>query len=678
MVARKNAASPTPRSKDLAEPNMASNDHIHSFANLIGNIKVGADVTIAPGTSIQADEGTAFYIGEATKVQDGVVIHGLEKGRLLGDDDREYSVWIGQKSCITHMALIHGPAYIGDRCFIGFRSTIFNARVGSGCIVMMHALIQDVEIPEGKYVPSGAIITNQEQADRLPDVRESDRLFADSIVKINQTLQVGDSSGENSNNGTIAVQSDRDDSNGNVNDRNRNSSVGNMSLDRDIRAQVRSLLSQGYKIGSEHACVRRFKTKSWQTGNSIDSQSEDRVMAQLAATIAEYPGEYIRLIGIDPHAKRRVYQEIIQRPGERSDININNGNGYKQAPSYSSYNNGGYSGNGSSSGLNSEVIQTVRSLLSQGYKIGSEHACVRRFKTKSWQSCPSIGSQREADIIAELENCLRDHQGEYVRLLGIDAKAKRRVLEQIIQRPEDSLVSSSSRSYSINVSNSSNTAAYSSSSSSLNSEVIQTVRSLLSQGYKIGSEHACVRRFKTKSWQSCPSIESQREADIIRHLEKCLSDHQGEYVRLLGIDAKAKRRVLEQIIQRPEDKSTISFSSPSVSTATATPNSYNGYSSYSNGASNGNGYSSSLSPETLQQVKALLSQGYTIGTEHADKRRFKTKSWQSCTPIESQREADVIRHLEKCLSDHQGEYVRLLGIDTKAKRRISETIVQRP
>ena len=37
MVARKNAASPTPRSKDLAEPNMASNDHIHSFANLIGS-----------------------------------------------------------------------------------------------------------------------------------------------------------------------------------------------------------------------------------------------------------------------------------------------------------------------------------------------------------------------------------------------------------------------------------------------------------------------------------------------------------------------------------------------------------------------------------------------------------------------------------------------------------------
>jgi len=144
MVARKSAASPTPWSKDLAEPKIDPNARVHSFSNLIGDVKVGADVTIAPGTSIRADEGTAFHIGEATNVQDGVVIHGLEKGRLLGDDDREYSVWIGQKSCITHMALIHGPAYIGDRCFIGFRSTIFNARVGSGCIVMMHALIQDV------------------------------------------------------------------------------------------------------------------------------------------------------------------------------------------------------------------------------------------------------------------------------------------------------------------------------------------------------------------------------------------------------------------------------------------------------------------------------------------------------------------------------------------------------
>jgi carbon dioxide concentrating mechanism protein CcmM len=31
-----------------------------------------------------------------------------------------------------------------------------------------------------------------------------------------------------------------------------------------------------------------------------------------------------------------------------------------------------------------------------------------------------------------------------------------------------------------------------------------------------------------------------------------MADHQGEYVRLIAIDPKAKRRVLEKIIQRPD------------------------------------------------------------------------------------------------------------------------------
>jgi carbon dioxide concentrating mechanism protein CcmM len=98
-------------------------------------------VMIAPGISIRADEGNPFLIGANTNIQDGVVIHGLEQGRVSGDDGKPYSVWIGNNSSITHMALIHGPAYVGNDCFIGFRSTVFNAKVGHGCVVMMHALI---------------------------------------------------------------------------------------------------------------------------------------------------------------------------------------------------------------------------------------------------------------------------------------------------------------------------------------------------------------------------------------------------------------------------------------------------------------------------------------------------------------------------------------------------------
>ncbi|MFQ3612775.1 MAG: carbon dioxide concentrating mechanism protein CcmM, partial [Cyanobacteriota bacterium] len=156
MPVRTYAAPPTPWSRELAEPDIDPSAYVHSFSNLIGDVRVEAQVLIAPGTSIRADEGSPFHIGEGSNVQDGVVIHGLEQGRVVGEDGKPYSVWIGKNTSIAHMSLIHGPAYVGNNCFIGFRSTVFNARVGDGCIVMLHCLIQDVEIPPGKFVPSGS------------------------------------------------------------------------------------------------------------------------------------------------------------------------------------------------------------------------------------------------------------------------------------------------------------------------------------------------------------------------------------------------------------------------------------------------------------------------------------------------------------------------------------------
>nr|3KWC_A Chain A, Carbon dioxide concentrating mechanism protein [Thermosynechococcus vestitus BP-1]3KWC_B Chain B, Carbon dioxide concentrating mechanism protein [Thermosynechococcus vestitus BP-1]3KWC_C Chain C, Carbon dioxide concentrating mechanism protein [Thermosynechococcus vestitus BP-1]3KWC_D Chain D, Carbon dioxide concentrating mechanism protein [Thermosynechococcus vestitus BP-1]3KWC_E Chain E, Carbon dioxide concentrating mechanism protein [Thermosynechococcus vestitus BP-1]3KWC_F Chain len=197
MAVQSYAAPPTPWSRDLAEPEIAPTAYVHSFSNLIGDVRIKDYVHIAPGTSIRADEGTPFHIGSRTNIQDGVVIHGLQQGRVIGDDGQEYSVWIGDNVSITHMALIHGPAYIGDGCFIGFRSTVFNARVGAGCVVMMHVLIQDVEIPPGKYVPSGMVITTQQQADRLPNVEESDIHFAQHVVGINEALLSGYQCAEN-------------------------------------------------------------------------------------------------------------------------------------------------------------------------------------------------------------------------------------------------------------------------------------------------------------------------------------------------------------------------------------------------------------------------------------------------------------------------------------------------
>ena len=96
---------------------MLASAYVHPQCSLIGDVQLGENVIVSPNTSIRADEGAPFYIGANTNIQDGVVIHGLEQGRVLGDDQKAYSVWIGQDTCITHMALIHGPAYVGNNCF---------------------------------------------------------------------------------------------------------------------------------------------------------------------------------------------------------------------------------------------------------------------------------------------------------------------------------------------------------------------------------------------------------------------------------------------------------------------------------------------------------------------------------------------------------------------------------
>ena len=654
MVVRTTAASPKKRTKSPEETRIDESAKVHTFSNLSGAIEIGARVVIAPGTSIRADEGTPFHIGDDSKIQDGAIIHGLEKSRVVGDDGREYSVWIGRGSCITHMALIHGPAYVGDRCFIGFRSTVFNARIGADCIVMMHALVQDVEIPAGKFVPSGSVITSQQQADRLPDVTEIDRAFTRHIVDIDLAPSVPIKAQSPATPPPAAAINI-------ANETLYRNSVTPMSLNTNIRAQVRSLLSQGYKIGLEYADKRRFKTSSWLSAGFIDGSREEQVSQSLEASLRNLQGEYVRLIGVDPAAKRRVLEMIIQRPEDTPG---------EPARTTTAVHAGHSNGNG-----NSDLSVQVRSLLAQGLKIATEHADKRRFKTSSWLTGPAIETKGEAGIIRDIEAIVAENSDEYVRLIGIDPQAKKRVVEMIIHRPGGSGTSASNgsgqtSSYS---SPASNGASYSS-SGNLSGETIAQIRSLLAQGYKIGTEHADKRRFKTSSWQSCAPIESNRESDVIIALEDCLREHSGEYVRLLGIDAKAKKRVLETVIQRPDGS--VASNGNGKTAAVAEPS----FKSYGSGSSGGGTatLTSTLTAETIAQIRSLLNQGHKIGSEHADKRRFKTSSWQSCTPIESSRESDVVAALETCLRDHQGEYVRLIGIDSQAKRRVLESIIQRP
>ncbi|MDJ0706356.1 MAG: ribulose bisphosphate carboxylase small subunit [Leptolyngbyaceae cyanobacterium MO_188.B28] len=701
MVASSLAAPPTPWSSKLAEPRISPTAYVHSFSKIIGDVRIGSNVLIAPGVSIRADEGAPFHFGDGAIIQDGVVVHGLGQGCVLGDDLKQYSVWLGPDSCVAHKALIHGPAYIGEGCFVGFRSTIFNARLGKGSVVMMHALVQDVEVPPGKYVPSGAIITDQREADQLPDVQPADLEFVQDVLSVNQALRSGYLCAENA--ACIApIRENRDRQSADLsvrpyqsqpNEPNGLSTMQSQRLSPEIVQQVRQLLSQGYLIGTEHADVRRYRSGVWQTCSPIQSTRESDVFAALETCLGEHRSEYVRMFGIDPKAKSRFGTTTIQR-GDGKPVEIAGSSAASSSSSYgsSSYGSSSYgsSSYGSSSyggaaarpasgGVSAEVAQQVRQLLSQGYRIGMEHADARRYRSGVWQTCPPIQSTRESDVLAGLEACLAEHAGEYVRMFGIDPVAKRRVGTVTVQRGDGKPVEIASAQVAP-ASSSYGSSSYGSSSygngqsaaprGGLTSDVAQQVKQLLSQGYRIGVEHADTRRYRSGVWQTCPTIDSTRERDVLAALETCLANHAGEYVRMFGIDPKAKRRLATTTIQKPGGAPAQPSANASVSSASRSHSNY----------SNGNGAVSSrhLTPDLIQQVNQLVNQGYNIGMEYADSRRYRSGAWQSGGSIQANRASDVVAALEACLADHSGEYVRMVGIDPRAKRRVLETTIQRP
>jgi carbon dioxide concentrating mechanism protein CcmM len=284
-------------------------------------------------------------------------------------------------------------------------------------------------------------------------------------------------------------------------------------------------------------------------------------------------------------------------------------------------------------------------------------------------------------VLGALEATLAEHSGEYVRLIGIDPKAKRRVTEEIIQKPGDKVSSGANTATATRASYSTpaprNNSHAQESSTGLSPDVKQQVRQLLAQGYRVGAEYADERRFRTSSWKSAASIQSDRHSEVLGALEETLCEHPGEYVRLIGIDPKAKRRVLEEIIQKPGDKN-LQATTNSAANGMGSGYGHTAQTPEASRSQSSRNSGTSLSKDTVEQVRQLLAQGYKIGTEHADKRRFRTGSWQTCSPIESSHVSEVLNGLEGCIAEHSGEYVRLIGIDPKAKRRVLETIIQQP
>jgi carbon dioxide concentrating mechanism protein CcmM len=189
-------------------PKISEKAFVDPSAEISGEVIINDDVMVAPHVSIRADEGTPFYIGKGTNIQDSVTFHGLfEKFIEIGGV--KYSIYIGTHVSIAHNVIIHGPTHIAKKTFVGFRATIHhsvigrncfidfhavikNATIGEDCYVGINAVVKKVIVPKNRYIKDGEIVNTQEMADRLPLVTaerhaELNALNKD-VVDFNKTL----------------------------------------------------------------------------------------------------------------------------------------------------------------------------------------------------------------------------------------------------------------------------------------------------------------------------------------------------------------------------------------------------------------------------------------------------------------------------------------------------------
>ena len=197
---------------EIAEPSVEPSAFIHPFAIVIGNCHIGKWVAMSPTAVCRADEGTPILIGDGSNIQDGVLLHALETvehghniddrrfsmdgERLKGDDPAfldGYAVYVGNNTSLAHGSLIHGPAWVGSNTFIGMEALVFNAKVGNNVAVGVSATITGgVSIADGKFVPPGAVIVTQEQADALPErIGSAYETINDAVTNVNLELAEG-------------------------------------------------------------------------------------------------------------------------------------------------------------------------------------------------------------------------------------------------------------------------------------------------------------------------------------------------------------------------------------------------------------------------------------------------------------------------------------------------------
>lgn len=151
-------------------PSLGQRVFIDPACTVIGDVSIGDDSSIWPGTVIRGDVNF-IRIGARTNIQDGSIVHVSHDGphgKPVG-----YATIIGDDVTIGHGAIIHACT-IEDACLIGMGATVLD-----GAVVKKNGFVgAGAVIPPGKTVGSGELwLGNPAKCVRTLGEKEIEQLY---------------------------------------------------------------------------------------------------------------------------------------------------------------------------------------------------------------------------------------------------------------------------------------------------------------------------------------------------------------------------------------------------------------------------------------------------------------------------------------------------------------------
>lgn len=151
------------RSFDGIQPRLGERVYVDPAACVIGDVHLGDDVSVWPGTVIRGDVHH-IRIGARTNIQDGSVLHVTHEGPY----GPGFPCIIGADVTVGHGAVVHACT-LEDACLIGMHATVLDGAtvkrhgfVGAGALIAPGKTVGEGEMWLGSPARCVRILSDEE------------------------------------------------------------------------------------------------------------------------------------------------------------------------------------------------------------------------------------------------------------------------------------------------------------------------------------------------------------------------------------------------------------------------------------------------------------------------------------------------------------------------------------